>query len=365
MLRPYVAKPWPHNRSDCYVTKHARAPVRDRAAPRPAHRPGPGPRRRLVPSATARCRRAPAAPDPDRRRRAGALPHDGQRRLAAARPLRHHPHRRPARARPSPDRTDRRLGATSGPSSARPTSPSTCRPASPTPRCCPAWPAPCDSLTTAGTPGSYLDDPVLARAARDAARRQWPYAADELTVVDGAMDALDLIARTLAALRGPRGGGEPVLPAAARPAGVGRGPGGRLSPVDDEGLEPRGPRRRPRQPRLPPSSSSRERRTRPACRMTTRRARSPRPRCSRALSALVVEDDSAGGVVGVDTVSLGRWIPGQTAYIRSASRKSHGPDLRLAALSAPACAAPGPCGATPAGPGVEQPPACSGSCSTC
>jgi DNA-binding transcriptional MocR family regulator len=34
-------------------------------------------------------------------------------------------------------------------------------------------------------------------------------------------------------------------------------------------------------------------------------------------------------------VSLGRWRPEHTAYIRSFS-KSHGPDLRLAALSAPA-----------------------------
>jgi DNA-binding transcriptional MocR family regulator len=51
-------------------------------------------------------------------------------------------------------------------------------------------------------------------------------------------------------------------------------------------------------------------------------------------STLVVEDDSAGAAVGGDTASLGRWRPEHTAYIRSFS-KSHGPDLRLAALSAP------------------------------
>jgi DNA-binding transcriptional MocR family regulator len=49
----------------------------------------------------------------------------------------------------------------------------------------------------------------------------------------------------------------------------------------------------------------------------------------------VVEDDSAGAALGGETVSLGRWRPERTAYIRSFS-KSHGPDLRLAALSAPA-----------------------------
>src|SRR5699024_3737220 len=62
---------------------------------------------------------------------------------------------------------------------------------------------------------------------------------------------------------------------------------------------------------------------------------------ARAISALldgtetlVVEDDSAAGLSGEALVSLGRWRPGHTAYIRSFS-KSHGPDLRLAALSAP------------------------------
>jgi len=48
----------------------------------------------------------------------------------------------------------------------------------------------------------------------------------------------------------------------------------------------------------------------------------------------VVEDDSAAGLSSEALVSLGRWRPEYTAYIRSFS-KSHGPDLRLAALSAP------------------------------
>jgi DNA-binding transcriptional MocR family regulator len=49
---------------------------------------------------------------------------------------------------------------------------------------------------------------------------------------------------------------------------------------------------------------------------------------------LVVEDDSAAGLSSATLVSTGRWRPEHTAYIRSFS-KSHGPDLRLAALSAP------------------------------
>jgi DNA-binding transcriptional MocR family regulator len=52
------------------------------------------------------------------------------------------------------------------------------------------------SLDGAATPSSYLDDPVLPEL-RSAIQAQWPYAASDLLVVDGAMDALDLIVRAL------------------------------------------------------------------------------------------------------------------------------------------------------------------------
>jgi DNA-binding transcriptional MocR family regulator len=48
----------------------------------------------------------------------------------------------------------------------------------------------------------------------------------------------------------------------------------------------------------------------------------------------VVEDDSAGAVAAAAPISLGQWIPEQVIHIRSFS-KSHGPDLRLAAMSGP------------------------------
>src|SRR5699024_7030420 len=53
-----------------------------------------------------------------------------------------------------------------------------------------------------------------------------------------------------------------------------------------------------------------------------------------ATDSVVVEDDSAGAVASTLPLSLGRWLPGQTLHIRSFS-KSHGPDLRLAAMSGP------------------------------
>lgn len=47
--------------------------------------------------------------------------------------------------------------------------------------------------------------------------------------------------------------------------------------------------------------------------------------------AVVVEDDHSGDIASGALVSLGKWLPTRTVHIRSYS-KSHGPDLRLAAV---------------------------------
>jgi DNA-binding transcriptional MocR family regulator len=49
---------------------------------------------------------------------------------------------------------------------------------------------------------------------------------------------------------------------------------------------------------------------------------------------VIVEDDSASAISTAAEVSLGSWLPEQTVHVRSFS-KSHGPDLRLAAMSGP------------------------------
>jgi DNA-binding transcriptional MocR family regulator len=62
-----------------------------------------------------------------------------------------------------------------------------------------------------------------------------------------------------------------------------------------------------------------------------------------ALSALlaghpdvtIVEDDHAGDIAAAPPVSLGCWLPSRTVHVSSFS-KSHGPDLRLAAIGGPA-----------------------------
>jgi DNA-binding transcriptional MocR family regulator len=51
--------------------------------------------------------------------------------------------------------------------------------------------------------------------------------------------------------------------------------------------------------------------------------------------ALLVEDDSAGPIATTPALSLGSALPERTLHVRSYS-KSHGPDLRLAAIGGPA-----------------------------
>ena len=46
------------------------------------------------------------------------------------------------------------------------------------------------ALTELATPGSYLDDPTLPQLLT-VLRADWPFAADEITVVDGAMDGIE------------------------------------------------------------------------------------------------------------------------------------------------------------------------------
>lgn len=177
-------------------------------------------------------------------------------------------------------------------------------------------------------PGSYLDDPLVPEL-DELLRADWPFPVDELTVVDGAMDGLDLVSRALldvgdrVAVEDP--GFPPLLDlletTGAEVVGV---------PLDAAGMSPDGLRAAGRvravylQPRAQnPTGVS----------LTARRAEELAA-VARRSNAVVVEDDSAGAVAAAEAISLGRWLPTRTVHVRSFA-KSHGPDLRLAALSAP------------------------------
>lgn len=179
-------------------------------------------------------------------------------------------------------------------------------------------------------PSSYLDTPVLP-ALESELRADWPYAPARMTIVDGAMDALDQISSALVQFGDKVVVENPCFPPlldlleaiGADTIGV---------EVDAEGLDTAGLEIALDagagvvflQPRAQnPTGVS----------MSRRRAQQLAALVARA-DAIAVEDDSAGGVAASPAISLGTWIPERTLHVRSFS-KSHGPDLRLAALSGP------------------------------
>jgi len=188
-----------------------------------------------------------------------------------------------------------------------------------------------NSLQQAWVSGSYLDDPIIPGLS-DALRADWPYEVGQLAVVDGAMDALDQVATHLLHFGDTVIVENPSFPPmldlldalGVRTIGV---------DMDSEGIIPAQlehaltmhPRAIFLQPRAQnPSGVS----------MSDERA-SQLATLVRATKVFVVEDDSAGAIASTPPISLGRFLPEQTVHIRSFS-KSHGPDLRLAAMSGPA-----------------------------
>lgn len=175
---------------------------------------------------------------------------------------------------------------------------------------------------------SYLDDPVLP-ALDEALRATWPFPPEALTVVDGAMDALDRAAALVVRFGDRVLVENPSFPPlldlleqlGAEPIGL---------ELDDEGIVP--------------GALAAALGTRPSALFLQPRAHNP---AGASLSAdrteqlaaivasaprlMVVEDDHSGDIAQARDVSLGHHLPERTVHIRSYS-KSHGPDLRLAAV---------------------------------
>jgi DNA-binding transcriptional MocR family regulator len=180
---------------------------------------------------------------------------------------------------------------------------------------------------------SYLDEPVLPEFAA-LLHASWPYPVEAITVVDGALDGIDRLARQLVRLGDhvvvENPGFPPILDMLDRLGAV-------VVPVamDERGVRPdclaRALQTDPvavvLQPRAqnPTGTSMTAARVR-ALAATIRAADSP---------VVVIEDNHSGSIAPSPDVSLGRHLPGQTVHIRSYS-KSHGPDLRIAALGGPA-----------------------------
>ncbi|WP_035780310.1 aminotransferase class I/II-fold pyridoxal phosphate-dependent enzyme, partial [Arthrobacter sp. H14] len=187
-----------------------------------------------------------------------------------------------------------------------------------------------ENLTTAVTPGSYLDEPVVPELI-EILREGWPYEAQKFTVVDGAMDALEMVTRTVVRFGDRVIVEHPTFPlildqleaAGAEIVGV---------PIDEQGMLP-GPLAEALA--LPAAAVFLQPRAQNPTGISLTPARAEElARIAGAADTIVIEDDSAGSVAWTPAISLGEWLPGQTIHVRSFS-KSHGPDLRLAAISGP------------------------------
>jgi DNA-binding transcriptional MocR family regulator len=174
---------------------------------------------------------------------------------------------------------------------------------------------------------SYLDDPLYPPLA-EALRARWPFVPEALTVVDGAMDALDRIAGTVLRL-GDRVMVEhtafPPLLDLLEVVGV------EIIGLDtdDEGITV--------------ASLEAALAQKPVALFTQPRAHNPLgisaseqrvaalAAALRPTSVLVIEDDHAGDISSAPLASFGTHLPDRTILVQSFS-KSHGPDLRLAAV---------------------------------
>ncbi|MEU4688756.1 aminotransferase class I/II-fold pyridoxal phosphate-dependent enzyme [Actinoplanes sp. NPDC023714] len=181
-------------------------------------------------------------------------------------------------------------------------------------------------------PSSYLDEPVLP-ALGALLRDRWPYPPDRLAIFDGAMDAVDQVASALLRLGDLAVVENPCFPPlldllevlGVSVIGVGTDASGMLPDQLAAALA-----RRPAavflQPRaLNPTGAS----------WSPSRATALAAVLAQHPHVYVVEDDSAGDLSAGPLCSLGEHLPRQVVHVRSFS-KSHGPDLRLAAVSGPA-----------------------------
>jgi DNA-binding transcriptional MocR family regulator len=184
----------------------------------------------------------------------------------------------------------------------------------------------------ASAPSSYLDQPVVEEL-EALLRTVWPYNAARLSIFDGAMDATDHIVSSVLRL-----GDRAVVESPCFPP--------LLDLLNAVGVEAVGVRLDADGP--VPTELAAALRQRAAAVFLQPRAHNPTgvswtPSRLEQLadvlagspSTVVIEDDSAGDIANSPALSLGRRLPSQTVHIRSFS-KSHGPDLRLAAVGGPA-----------------------------
>lgn len=188
-----------------------------------------------------------------------------------------------------------------------------------------------DAARGSASTTSYVDPPVLPLL-EEILRADWPYGADGMTVVNGALDGLSLVTAQLVRLGDPVLVENPGFPplidilemAGADILGI---------DLDEEGL--RADSLRSALSAHPVALYLQPRAQNPAGVSMSERRAEQIARLLKGTDVVVVEDDHASYISESPLVSLGRHFARQTIHIRSFS-KSHGPDLRIAALGGPA-----------------------------
>ena len=174
---------------------------------------------------------------------------------------------------------------------------------------------------------SYLEPPVLEEL-EAIVRERWPFTPERITILNGAMDAVDRLIQATVTVGDRVGISDPGFPPLFDMLDL-VGAETLPLPLDETGLDPDAVRDavdlgmslliiQPRAHNPTGISMSSNRRDELAGILAGR-------------PVLVIEDDHSGAVSGASLNSLGAVIPDQVVHVRSFS-KSHGPDFRLAAV---------------------------------
>ncbi|QIS04610.1 aminotransferase class I/II-fold pyridoxal phosphate-dependent enzyme [Nocardia brasiliensis] len=178
----------------------------------------------------------------------------------------------------------------------------------------------------------YLGEAVLPELAAKV-RADWPFRAERLAILDGALDAVDRILTAHVRFGDAVAVEDPCFPPfldllaglGARPVPVRMDESGPLPDELARAVADHGVTTLILQPRAQnPTGVS----------LTARRARELAD-VLQDTDTLVLEDDHSAGIAAAPLRSLGSRLPRRTVHIRSYS-KSHGADLRLAAVGGPA-----------------------------
>ena len=174
--------------------------------------------------------------------------------------------------------------------------------------------------------GSYLDSPVLPELDAEL-RRRWPFEPEHITVVDGAQDALDRLIRCIVQIGDKVIVEQPTFPplldmlelAGADVIGV---------ELDDEGLAIDALQRAVA---FKPSAIILQPRAHNPTGISMSPQRAHKIATTLGPDTWVVEDDHSGDAAGVELACISALRPQRSVLIHSYS-KSHGPDLRIAAI---------------------------------